>query len=174
MEIDWLSASKTESLRMTGDVNVALEHPERLAVVSVDPVRVEGTAVVRGDVMSVDATIKATVIYRCVRCLNSFSDDLAAELHEKFSRSPVNDEMEADDVTVTMDPIITLDPYVEQELVLSLWQNPVCREDCKGLCPVCGTDLNVRECGCERQSIDPRLEVLAQALDLMNNDSTDD
>ncbi|NMA14219.1 MAG: DUF177 domain-containing protein [Clostridia bacterium] len=36
----------------------------------------------------------------------------------------------------------------------------LCREDCKGLCPICGSNLNIKQCRCERESIDPRLAAL--------------
>ena len=52
--------------------------------------------------------------------------------------------------------VIDLDPLVREQLVLSLPAYPVCREDCKGLCPVCGANLNERECGCDRHVPDPR------------------
>ena len=40
----------------------------------------------------------------------------------------------------------------------------LCREDCKGLCPHCGKDLNEGPCGCEPRQIDPRLEALKKLL----------
>ena len=40
----------------------------------------------------------------------------------------------------------------------------LCSEDCKGLCPKCGRDLNEGECGCDLKEPDPRLAVLAQLL----------
>ncbi|MBQ3561654.1 MAG: DUF177 domain-containing protein, partial [Oscillospiraceae bacterium] len=41
----------------------------------------------------------------------------------------------------------------------------LCREDCKGLCPVCGSDLNEKTCNCNQKQIDPRLEKLKMLLD---------
>lgn len=52
--------------------------------------------------------------------------------------------------------VIDLDPLVREQLVLALPAYPLCREDCKGLCLVCGTNLNERECGCDRRVPDPR------------------
>ena len=43
----------------------------------------------------------------------------------------------------------------------------LCSEDCKGLCPQCGADLNVEECGCNNENIDPRWSTL---IDIMNKD----
>jgi uncharacterized protein len=51
---------------------------------------------------------------------------------------------------------IDLDPVVREQLILALPPYPVCQDACKGLCPVCGTNLNERECGCERKVPDPR------------------
>ena len=51
---------------------------------------------------------------------------------------------------------IDLDPILREQLLLALPGYPVCKDDCKGLCPVCGANLNDRECGCDRHVPDPR------------------
>ena len=52
--------------------------------------------------------------------------------------------------------IIDLDPILREQILLSLPAYPVCRESCKGLCSVCGQNLNERDCGCDRRVPDPR------------------
>jgi len=52
--------------------------------------------------------------------------------------------------------VIDLDPAVREQVLLALPSYPVCQEGCKGLCPVCGTNLNERDCGCDRRVPDPR------------------
>ncbi|HVP66360.1 MAG TPA: DUF177 domain-containing protein [Anaeromyxobacteraceae bacterium] len=52
--------------------------------------------------------------------------------------------------------VIDLDPLVREQLLLALPRYPVCQENCKGLCPVCGQNLNEKDCGCERHVPDPR------------------
>jgi uncharacterized protein len=52
---------------------------------------------------------------------------------------------------------IEMDPIDREQLVLALPVSVVCREECKGLCMVCGNNLNERECGCERKPADVRL-----------------
>jgi uncharacterized protein len=52
--------------------------------------------------------------------------------------------------------VIDLAPILREQILLSLPAYPVCRESCKGLCPVCGQNLNERECGCDRRVPDPR------------------
>jgi uncharacterized protein len=52
--------------------------------------------------------------------------------------------------------VIDLDPAVREQLLLALPRYPVCQESCKGLCSVCGANLNERDCGCDRHVPDPR------------------
>ncbi len=52
--------------------------------------------------------------------------------------------------------VIDLDPLLREQILLSLPAYPVCRDACKGLCPVCGQNLNERECACDRRVPDPR------------------
>lgn len=55
---------------------------------------------------------------------------------------------------------INLDPIVREQLLLALPMNAVCREDCKGLCGQCGTNLNEAKCSCDPKPVDPRLAKL--------------
>jgi uncharacterized protein len=52
--------------------------------------------------------------------------------------------------------VIDLDPLLREQLLLALPTYPVCQEGCKGLCSVCGANLNERDCGCDRHVPDPR------------------
>jgi uncharacterized protein len=52
--------------------------------------------------------------------------------------------------------VIDLDPVVREQLLLSIPPYPVCRESCKGLCPVCGANLNDSDCKCDKKTPDPR------------------
>lgn len=58
--------------------------------------------------------------------------------------------------------VIDLDPVLREQVLLALPAYPVCREGCKGLCSVCGANLNERECGCDRKVPDPRWAGLAK------------
>jgi uncharacterized protein len=58
--------------------------------------------------------------------------------------------------------VIDLDPILREQVLLALPGYPVCQEGCKGLCTVCGANLNERECGCDRKVPDPRWAGLAK------------
>lgn len=169
MDIAWPLALEPGGIDLHGTVSIQWEQPERLDVIEVHPVSVVGHAEARGDLMDARATLTTRVVYRCVRCLTPVAKDVTASLHERFSRTPVEPGVEEDEVIFTDSSVIVLDPYVEQELLFALEHHPVCREDCKGLCHICGADLNEGECGCDRKPLDPRLAALSQLLDEMQN-----
>ncbi len=55
---------------------------------------------------------------------------------------------------------IDLSSIIREQILLSLPMDWLCKEECKGLCAICGKDLNVDECGCERRASDPRWAAL--------------
>jgi uncharacterized protein len=73
----------------------------------------------------------------------------SARVAGSFGAEDVNEE-------VYSGKVIDLDPVVREQLLLALPGYPVCQEACKGLCPVCGANLNERDCGCDRRVPDPR------------------
>jgi DUF177 domain-containing protein len=54
---------------------------------------------------------------------------------------------------------IDLAPLIREQMLLALPTQPLCREDCRGLCPLCGANLNNRQCDCRIESLDPRLAI---------------
>ena len=74
-------------------------------------------------------------------------------------------ELQAEDLNIAVfdGEGIELDDLVREELLLALPVNVLCREDCKGLCPQCGQDLNLGSCECEPE-VDARLSVLKALL----------
>lgn len=84
----------------------------------------------------------------CRRCLTDLSYPLDADVEVLFSASPDN----ADDPSVypLPAPVTRVDvrPAVREEVALAVSAYPLCKEDCAGLCPRCGADLNAGPCGC--------------------------
>lgn len=61
--------------------------------------------------------------------------------------------------------VLDLEELINEQILLSLQMKPLCNEDCKGICPKCGIDLNTGTCTCVHKETDPRLEVLKKLLD---------
>jgi uncharacterized protein len=111
----------------------------------------------------VQIELETTLSVPCVRCLEL--TDIALQTHFMYLyslRDSVTSEreQESDEHLVLVDALenkLNITPQVWESLILSLPTNPLCREDCKGLCPVCGASLNDGDCGCNRETRDPRL-----------------
>ena len=72
-------------------------------------------------------------------------------------------EPDGDEYVLAPDGKVELDELLREDVLLDLPGKFLCREDCKGLCPRCGKNLNQGDCGCPKQEVDPRLAAL-QAL----------
>ncbi len=60
---------------------------------------------------------------------------------------------------------LELQELITEQILLNVQMKPLCKEECKGICPKCGIDLNHGTCACVQKEIDPRLEVLKKLLD---------
>jgi len=103
----------------------------------------------------------------CSRCLESFALPVAAAFDLCYVPRTENvgegeREVAEDDLTTAFysDDQIDLKELVLEQFHLSVPMKPLCRDDCKGLCPQCGTNLNTGSCSCEKTWEDPRLAVL--------------
>ena len=94
---------------------------------------------------------------QCARCLDTVSENLSFEIYEVFSKTPVEND---DEVTVLESGNIDLDDVLEKAFVGVLPISYLCSDDCKGLCPDCGCNLNHETCSCDIDNTDPRLAVL--------------
>ena len=73
----------------------------------------------------------------------------------------LNEEDNGDFIVVSGNQL-DLDDLATSDILLELPSVVYCREDCKGLCPVCGTNLNEKDCGCDLKQPDPRLQILSE------------
>lgn len=111
------------------------------------------------DQIGVRGTLTAELDAICSRCLTPHSETIVIPFNEHFQLTesaglPADDE---DDVIYITADHVDLKPYVEEAVIVHLPYAPLCKEDCKGLCPTCGVNRNETECGCSNERIDPRL-----------------
>ncbi|MBX2992700.1 MAG: DUF177 domain-containing protein [Bacteroidetes bacterium] len=109
------------------------------------------------------ASITATARFTCDRCISLFTQRLNSE----YSMLYVNEGIETqhlDPAEVQVIPpglhIINIAEDVRQTVMLSVPLKVLCKETCKGLCPLCGTNLNEQACTCSDTEIDSRWEEL--------------
>jgi uncharacterized protein len=113
-------------------------------------------------VLSLTANISADVICICARCLKEFPKHLGLETHA-FLADELQDEDNIEYYLLDGD-FADIDEIAQTAFVLNMEQRILCSEDCKGLCPKCGKDLNEGPCNCGEDH-DPRLAVLGQLLE---------
>jgi uncharacterized protein len=106
-----------------------------------------------GDLVAVRGRIRSAAHLECVRCLRSFdlpvTTDLTVVADRAGGRSRLEKDLEADDHMKFHDGRqLDLREEAREALLLELPITPHCREDCRGLCPRCGADLNDGPCGC--------------------------
>jgi uncharacterized protein len=112
---------------------------------AVEGVLVTGTAVVevRGE---------------CVRCLREISDTQEVDVQELYVYP--GSEATEDEASRLEGDLLDLEPLLRDDVVLELPFQPLCRPDCKGLCPQCGADLNSQPDHTHEAAVDPRWEKL--------------
>lgn len=111
----------------------------------------------------------AQVITECVRCLDEIHQNLETEFTElyAFNRNSVTES----GLLLPENGKINLAPILREEMLLAIPINPLCKEDCKGLCPICGENLNYKSCNHDDEVIDPRLDALRAFLGKGENPS---
>jgi len=109
-----------------------------------------------------DGSIQTLVELTCVRCLKRFEQEIEAEIHEAYSLPGMEHNFEGfDDIyLIEAGSDINIEPALHSNVVVSIPANPICSVECKGICPVCGANLNEESCSCREEKLDPRLEIL--------------
>lgn len=121
-----------------------------------------------GHGLVIGGTFEGNLRLICSRCLERFEFraadrfDLYCEIGPPASSGRDQRELDDDelDVTYLEEGRINTDHLLRENILLSLPVQPLCREDCRGLCPQCGANLNLGSCSCQAPAGDPRLHVL--------------
>jgi uncharacterized protein len=130
------------------------------------PLRIHLTHVRSGDDLLFSGTIRGDAVGQCGRCLEEYPLSLTREFSVVLTpRPPVGRETELsyDELSASFysEEMIDVSALVYEQTLLALPIPPLCRDDCKGLCPQCGVDRNVETCDCRPDWTDPRLAVLS-------------
>lgn len=107
-----------------------------------------------GNIYNVKGNMEYKLGFTCSRCLEEFRKQEKREFQLEFKKESVyalngklKREMEEDkEENLVINNCIDLGPFLRDELILSVPMKPLCSENCKGLCPICGTNLNKTQC----------------------------
>ena len=109
------------------------------------------------------ARVEYTLAMPCDRCAETVSKEYAKDFFHILVKE-LEGEEDGGEVISVPEEKLDLDQLLLEDVLLDMPGQFLCREDCKGLCPQCGKNLNEGFCGCYQPETDPRLEVLRQLL----------
>ncbi len=107
----------------------------------------------------------------CSRCLKKFDTSLKSDFELTYTREVpgLMDVLDEEEIELKLEEIgllyfrgeeINLQQGIQEQIVMALPLQPLCDKDCKGLCPQCGSNLNQKDCGCEREPGSNKFAVL--------------
>ncbi len=100
----------------------------------------------------VQIKMQAKTPVECVRCLNEFSQLLEIDFTDLYAFTP--DSVTQSGLLLPETGKIDLGPVIREEMLLATPISPICKPGCKGLCPICGENLNETHCNHEDEAID--------------------
>ncbi len=133
-----------------------------------EPVRVTGTVRNTASVLELELTAQTTLDCVCDRCAKEFRRKKEVS-YGCILADERQDEEDDDIVLLEKGEFVDVEDLAKTAFILGMDTKVLCSEDCKGLCPRCGADLNLGPCSCKTKEVDPRLAVLAKLL--KNNDN---
>jgi DUF177 domain-containing protein len=132
-----------------------------------EPAAVKGKVRLSGNEIFVNGHVETRAQVECDRCLKTVELPVTADFAleyitgDEYESSATAELTEAEmSVAVFDGKGIDVDEVVKEQILLAVPTRMLCREDCKGICPECGKDLNTGECNCVKDDIDPRWAAL--------------
>ena len=105
--------------------------------------------------------VDVTISIPCGRCLEEVPTQICFDIDKKLDIGEgvlVDDEMEENDYLIGFE--LDVDKLVYAEILVNWPMKVLCKEDCEGICKVCGANLNKGDCGCQRTELDPRMAAI--------------
>ncbi|WP_168735551.1 YceD family protein [Cohnella fermenti] len=161
--------SRRAQITLKESVDVTEAYRDVRDVKPLGPLTAELTAAYSGGLIDVSGTLDCKLQFQCSRCLDPIEEAWRVPFHaifkvvskERLDKDRLDEEdSEDEDILSIKDEPLELLPYIEEELMLSMPLAPICKDDCKGLCPECGQNRNAKECGCDREKTDLRFDAL--------------
>lgn len=131
------------------------------------PVNVKGSVYKTDNSLYLDSVVSYEYYENCARCLKEFVNKVETVLSGRLMENSKSSDITDDDELIFYydNDEVDLTEQVLSSILLSLPMKSLCDDNCRGLCLVCGKDLNEGECNCNIQEIDPRLAKLKDLFD---------
>jgi uncharacterized protein len=134
------------------------------------PLQLDGEIVNNGTTLEFTAMAQGQMKVHCARCNKPLDRSIQFDIHELLAQGEEEDTAE-EDIVLFSGSSIDLGDIVQNSFLMNVTGKYLCKEDCKGLCPNCGKDLNDGPCGCDTEVIDPRWAALADIIKQNSDES---
>lgn len=159
MKIDISQISKVDGSSLDLDLSENLEDLSS-AINGVDltkPVSFKGKLTNISGILKLDGHIHIEYSAKCSRCLKDLDSQMSIKVQDSF----VNGDKLTDGDSYTYEGNrVSIDKALKDNIVLNLPVRQLCKDECRGLCSNCGSDLNVKQCECKEGQINPQMEAL--------------
>lgn len=165
MELSLLPILNCEGKRMPVDISLELEASPKDGFRILNPITVKGDIVNIGGCIELSAEGSAELELTCGRCAESFTSVVEFSVEEKMRKeSDDAEDNDNPDITIFEGNSIDISGIVYDSLALGIPTKMLCSENCEGICPVCGQNLNIKHCDCNTETTDPRFDILDTLL----------
>ncbi len=165
MLLNILPVLKNPDLILNFDDDISINNSDFVhEAVSFDkPVHISGTVKNVGGVVVMSAKVCAEYNTLCDRCMQPVSKEINFDFEESFVKEIDSDN---DEFANLFDgEVIDVSDYTFKNIFLNLPLKNLCKEDCKGICQKCGTNLNVSSCDCVDDEWNPQFDILKHLFD---------
>ena len=148
----------------TYPVRIDAESIEGYTILEQDPISLAVNRTGKSSVY-IEGSVRLVLEIPCDRCLEMTRQEIAFELSREVDLEEPDDEAQA----FIEEKSIDVDAFLYSDIVMNLPMKVLCKESCKGLCKVCGINLNKETCDCDTFVPDPRMAAIADAFNAFNN-----
>ncbi len=168
----WLDQVRDEPFNWDETQRVSKEILDRPELLDLGPVSWRGQVVYADPGFFLRARLSYEQTLSCNRCLKPIVEQAKSDVElmilvEHGPEAGGEHALHEQDLGILylQDELLETDPILIEQLQLNIPMKPLCREDCRGLCPICGADRNAGTCQCEESTPDPRWAALAALKD---------
>lgn len=144
--------------------NFVIDDEEFLTRIHLKSVEFAGNFFKVDDNVLLTGDVEYTYEEECARCLTKFDNTVKTKFEAIVVKEADNND-ESDEIKLVLkDGCVDLEEPVKQVIYLTMPMKAICKEDCKGICPTCGVNLNNDVCRCNNDLTDPRFDKLKDLL----------
>ena len=159
MELDISRVRSNVGMEKSFDLLQTVEDIKEKNIHFLKPVHIQGKIRNEEGTLYLEGDAEIQIQRICDRCLSVYPQKLNLHIEEEFHiAQKKNDDF--DFLKTYNGNRLGLDQTIQDAVLLNIQINSICREDCKGICPHCGKDLNQGPCSCDHEQLDPRMEIL--------------